>query len=69
MNHEQNSCNFFLGMKIKFNIKIKKNMYKYLKKIYIVSYLSKVLGNVKKNPYIINQNHIFSKKYCEVISG
>ena len=23
----------------------------------------------KKNPYIINQNHIFSKNYCEVISG
>ena len=36
MNHEQNSCNFFLGMKIKFNIKIKKKMYKYLKKMYIV---------------------------------
>ena len=25
------------------------------------SRLSKVLGNVKKNPYIINQNNIFSK--------
>ena len=25
-------------------------------------HLSKVLGNVKKNPYIINQNHIFFKK-------
>ena len=23
----------------------------------------------KKNPYIINQNHIFSKNYCEVIFG
>jgi hypothetical protein len=23
----------------------------------------------KKNPYIINQNHIFSNNYCEVISG
>ena len=23
----------------------------------------------KKNPYIINQNHIISKNYCEVISG
>ena len=23
----------------------------------------------KKNSYIINQNHIFSNKYCEVISG
>ena len=33
------------------------------------SHLSKVLGNVKKNHYIINQNHIFSKHYCEVISG
>ena len=29
----------------------------------------KVLPHVKKNPYIINQNHIFSKNYCEVISG
>ena len=27
------------------------------------------LGTCKKNPYIINQNHIFSKNYCEVISG
>ena len=35
MNHEQNWCIFFLGMKIKFNIKIKK-MYKYLKKMYTV---------------------------------
>ena len=47
MNHEQNWCIFFLGMKIKFNIKIKK-MYKYLEKMY--SHLSKVLGNVKKIP-------------------
>jgi hypothetical protein len=29
----------------------------------------KVLPHVKKNPYIINPNHIFSKHYCEVISG
>ena len=27
-----------------------------------VWHLSKVLGNVKKNPYIINQNHIYFKK-------
>ena len=33
MNHEQNLFNYFLGMKIKFNIKIKK-LYKYLKKMY-----------------------------------
>jgi len=35
------------------------------------SHLSKVLENVKKNPYtcIINQNQIFSYNYCEVISG
>jgi rRNA processing protein Gar1 len=32
------------------------------------THLSKVFGNVK-NPYIINQNHIFSKIYYEVISG
>jgi hypothetical protein len=32
-------------------------------------HLSKVCGNVNKNPYIINQNHIFSKNYYEVISG
>jgi hypothetical protein len=32
------------------------------------SHLSKVFGNVK-NPYIINQNHICSKNYYEVISG
>ena len=35
----------------------------------IYSMLPKVLQHIKKNPYIINQNHIFSKKYCEVISG
>jgi hypothetical protein len=29
----------------------------------------KVLPHVKRNPYIINQNHIFSQNYCEVISG
>ena len=32
------------------------------------SHLSKVFGNVK-NPYIIDQNHIFSKNYYEAISG
>jgi hypothetical protein len=25
--------------------------------------------HLNKNPYVINQNHIFSKNYCEVISG
>ena len=34
-------------------IHLKTNMY---------SHLSKVLGNVKKTPYIINQNHIFFNK-------
>ena len=29
----------------------------------------KALPHVKKNPCIINQNQIFSKNYCEVISG
>ena len=33
------------------------------------SILPKCIATCKKNPYIINQNHIFSKKYCEVISG
>jgi hypothetical protein len=33
------------------------------------NHLSKVFGNVKKNPYIINQNHIFNFVYYEVISG
>ena len=33
MNHEQNLCNYFLGMKIKFIIKIQK-LYKYLKKMH-----------------------------------
>ena len=37
--------------------------------MYTNSMWSKVLPHVKKNPYIINQNHIFSKNYCEVISG
>jgi hypothetical protein len=29
----------------------------------------KSIATCKTNPYIINQNHIFSKNYCEVISG
>ena len=29
----------------------------------------KSIRKCKKNPYIINQNLIFSKNYCEVISG
>ena len=33
-------------------------------------YVAKSIATCKKkNPYIINQNHIFSKNYCEVISG
>ena len=66
MNHEQNSCNFFLDMKIKFNIKIKKK-YKYLKKMYIVICQIKVItklpnseqsykGKVKTHNYINRQN-------------
>ena len=37
--------------------------------IQLYSMWPKVLPHVKKNPYIINQNHIFSKKNCEVIFG
>jgi hypothetical protein len=36
---------------------------------YILQYVAKSIATCKKNPYVINQNHIFSKKYCEVISG
>jgi hypothetical protein len=50
----------------KIQYKDKKKMYKYLKKIYTSA---KSIGKCKKNPYIINQNHILSKKYGEVISG
>jgi len=32
-------------------------------------YVAKSIATCKKNPYIINQNHIFSKNYCEAISG
>jgi hypothetical protein len=35
----------------------------------MVKYSAKCIATCKKNPYIINQNHIFSKNYCEVISG
>jgi len=35
----------------------------------VIYYMAKSIGTCKKNPYIINQNHIFSKNYCEVISG
>jgi hypothetical protein len=34
-----------------------------------IQYGAKSIATCKNNPYIINQNHIFSKKYCEVISG
>ena len=38
-------------------------------KIIVVQYVAKSIGACKKNLYIINQNHIFSKNYCDVISG
>ena len=46
------------------------NFYKY-KGIILLSIVSSKLAHahVKKNPYIINQNHIFSTNYCVVISG
>ena len=35
-----------------------------------IQYVAKNIGACKKKiPIIINQNHIFSKYYCEVISG
>jgi hypothetical protein len=34
-----------------------------------VQHVAKSIATCKKNPYVINQNHIFSKNYCEVISG
>ena len=34
-----------------------------------IQYVAKSIATCKKNPYIINQNHIFSKNYCEVIFG
>ena len=37
--------------------------------IFHIQYVAKSIATCKKNPYIINQNHIFSKNYCEVISG
>jgi hypothetical protein len=37
--------------------------------VYMYQYMAKSIATCKKNPYIINQNHIFSKSYCEVISG
>jgi hypothetical protein len=52
--------------------KISKNVYQEGLVVFQVAsikyIMSKVFGNVK-NPYIINQNHIFSKNYYEVISG
>jgi hypothetical protein len=35
----------------------------------IIQLSVKSIGKCQKNPYMINQNHIFSKYYCEVISG
>ena len=34
-----------------------------------IQYVAKSIATCKKNHYIINQNHIFSKKNCEVIFG
>ena len=34
-----------------------------------IQYVAKSIGACIKHSYIINQNHIFSKNYCEVISG
>jgi nitrogen fixation protein FixH len=47
------------------------------RKDFIAIYLIYIVNNSRhfypgknvKNPYIINQNHIFSKKYDKVISG
>jgi hypothetical protein len=36
---------------------------------YLIQHVAKSIATCKKNPYIINQNHIFSKTYCEDISG
>ena len=58
---------FFLGVEIKFNIKIKK-MYKYLNKIYIIICQS-IRKCKKKSLYNQLKLYFFQKKYCEVISG
>jgi hypothetical protein len=50
------------------NIKISREIYSHLHEDGIYSMWPKVLAHVKKNPYIFNQNHIFSKNYSEVIS-
>ena len=34
-----------------------------------IQYVANSIGACIKNPYIINQNHIFSKNYYKVISG
>jgi hypothetical protein len=36
-------------------------------KIGKLQFVAKSIATCKKNPYIINQNHIFSQNYCEVI--
>jgi hypothetical protein len=41
----------------------------FLKALNNIQYVAKRIGACIKNPCIINQNHIFSKNYCEVISG
>ena len=57
--------------RIKYEINKNGNIYISVHDMFLVWYnrkWPKVLPHVKKNPYIINQNHIFSKNYCEVIS-
>jgi len=34
-----------------------------------LQHVAKSIATYKNNPYIINQSHMFSKNYCEVISG
>jgi len=48
-------------MKSKTCVRLVQNIHK--------QYVAKSIGACKNNPYIINQNHIFSKNYFEVISG
>ena len=67
--------NRFLCKNLRFDILLIPNLIVYSGLNYaifvrLVQYGAKSIATCKKNPYIINQNHIFfSKKYCEVISG
>jgi hypothetical protein len=61
---------WILGLSLSLSLVLIPNLiYKEKYFFHNVQYVAKSIAICKKNPYIINQNHFFSKNDCEVISG